>query len=158
MEHEMRTELDYDDVVEGAVGFKNDDYHTNSYESEMDSIDEELSWLTKKMEETFQIHADSGDRIFKEEVRCSTKILEPSEVHDSEYEHNSDIDEIISDDDIAEKALEAEIKAMKLQQMNLKEELHRKEKAKRLKEQELLRETRRKQKEERIRKLKRTKQ
>ncbi len=26
MEHEMRTELDYDDVVEGAVGLKNDDF------------------------------------------------------------------------------------------------------------------------------------
>jgi len=158
MEHEMRTELDYDDDVEGAVGFKTDDYHSNNYESDMDSIDEELSWLTKKMEETFQMHSDSGDRIFKEGVRCSTQTFELSEVHESEYENKSEIDETISDDDNAEKNLEAEIKAMKKQQMKLKEELHRKEKAKRLKEQESLRETRRKQKEERIRKLKRTKQ
>ncbi|KAH3738184.1 hypothetical protein DPMN_044812 [Dreissena polymorpha] len=162
MEHERRTELYHDNDVDGAVGLtvglKTDDYHGNDYESDMDSIDEELSWLTKKMEETFQIHADSEDRIFKEGVRCSTETLTPSECHECEHDHKSDIDEITSDEDDDAKALKAEIKAMKLQQMKLKEELHLKEKAKRFKEQELLKETRCKQKEERIRKLKRTKQ
>ncbi|XP_052226172.1 microfibrillar-associated protein 1-like [Dreissena polymorpha] len=160
MEHERRTELDHDNDVDGAVGLtvglKTDDYHGNDYESDMDSIDEELSWLTKEMKETFQKHADSEDRIFNEGVRCSTETLTQSECHECEQDHKSDIDEITSDEDDDEKALKAEMKAMKLQQMKLKKELHLKEKAKRFKEQELLKETRRKQKEERIRK--RTKQ
>ncbi|KAH3829869.1 hypothetical protein DPMN_103099 [Dreissena polymorpha] len=121
MEHERRTELDHDNDVDGdvglTVGLKTDDYHGNDYESDMDSIDEELSWLTKKMEETIQIHADSEDRIFKEGVRCSTETLTPSECHECEHDHKSDIDEITSDEDDYEKVLKAEIKAMKLQQM-----------------------------------------
>ncbi|KAH3821099.1 hypothetical protein DPMN_122857 [Dreissena polymorpha] len=92
MEHERRTELDYDDGVDGAVGFKTDDYHSNDYESDRDSIDEELSWLNKKWEETFQIHVDSEDRIFKEGVRCSTEILTPSDAQDYDDKHKCEHD------------------------------------------------------------------
>ncbi|KAH3847057.1 hypothetical protein DPMN_089369 [Dreissena polymorpha] len=51
----------------------------------MDSIDEALSLLNKKIEETFQIHADYEERIFIEEVRWGTKTLASSDAHDSEY-------------------------------------------------------------------------